>query len=210
MTLREKAKREGKTRYFTGEPCPRGHVSERMVSTRACKECLREKFRAWSKANPAKVVLQSQRYFERNKEKVKAWRSAHQKANREDANVRNRRYAATHREELRAAGLARRLANPEKEKARVTAWRLAHPERMAAATARRRAATLQQTPAWADHESIGMIYRAAEVIRVTGFDVHVDHVVPLQGKKVSGLHVHNNLKIIHSRANRSKSNHFSI
>ena len=36
------ARNKGHTRYFTGKPCPKGHISERWVASRACVECLAE------------------------------------------------------------------------------------------------------------------------------------------------------------------------
>jgi hypothetical protein len=44
----------------------------------------------------------------------------------------------------------------------------------------------------------------------TGFAWHVDHVVPLQGKLVSGLHVWYNLAVIPATVNQSKNNSFEI
>lgn len=181
----------GRTRYLTGVACPRGHVAERFVSTRACVECARTRKHAWNKANPEKANAQKQAWFTANPDKTKALKSASQKRNRAAANARNQRYAASHREQLAA-------------KNRV--WEQANPDKVAAKVARRRAAKLNATPAWSDHVAIGMIYRAAEVIRTSGFDVHVDHAIPLQGKSVSGLHVHTNLQILTASANRSKSN----
>ena len=46
LIRREEAKALGLKRYFTGNPCPKGHVSERLVSTFQCCECLRERGRA--------------------------------------------------------------------------------------------------------------------------------------------------------------------
>lgn len=193
MTPRQIAIKEGNTRYYTGKTCPRGHLSERMVSTRACCACASEKKAEWIKANPEKVNAQKRSWRDANLEHARALNLANQKLHRDSANARTRKYYKLHREELSV---------------RKAEWAKANPAIGAAKTARYLAAKRHQVPAWADHDAIELIYRAADVICTSGFDVHVDHVIPLQGKLVRGLHVHNNLAIIQANANRSKSNHF--
>lgn len=58
-----------------------------------------------------------------------------------------------------------------------------------------------QIPAWANIEVISDIYRKA---RATGLTV--DHVIPLRGKTVCGLHVENNLQLLSQSENSSKGN----
>ena len=65
----------------------------------------------------------------------------------------------------------------------------------------RRAKVSRATPAWANKTAIKEMYEAA---RSTG--LHVDHIVPLKGKTVCGLHVENNLQLLPPRANRQKGN----
>lgn len=72
--------------------------------------------------------------------------------------------------------------------------------RMASAT--RRAALLRRTPKWADLSEIKEIYDKCPL----GY--HVDHIIPLQGEKVSGLHVHNNLQYLTPKENSAKKNKF--
>jgi hypothetical protein len=79
--------------------------------------------------------------------------------------------------------------------------------RVSAAASKRRAAEMQRTPAWADLNAIRKVYEQAQAIsRATGVKHHVDHVVPLQGENVSGLHVHTNLQILTRSENVRKGN----
>lgn len=63
------------------------------------------------------------------------------------------------------------------------------------------------TPPWADFDRIRAVYIEAErLTKVTGIKHHVDHEIPLHHPRVSGLHVHNNLKPVPAGPNMSKSN----
>lgn len=73
--------------------------------------------------------------------------------------------------------------------------------------AQRRAAKLLRAVSWADRGAIAAIYaQAAEMTRATGVQHKVDHVIPLRGRNVSGLHVETNLQILTKRDNARKSN----
>lgn len=73
----------------------------------------------------------------------------------------------------------------------------------------RELARQQRTPSWADEEKIREIYNLAKKIRKeTGVKHEVDHIIPLRGKLVSGLHVPENLRIITEHENRVKRNSF--
>jgi hypothetical protein len=67
----------------------------------------------------------------------------------------------------------------------------------------------QRTPAWLTKDDMGKIaevYAEAAKLSSNGERFEVDHFYPLQGKKVSGLHVPSNLRIVHRSVNRKKSN----
>lgn len=68
------------------------------------------------------------------------------------------------------------------------------------ATARR-----QATPCWADRRAIARIYAQARALGLT-----VDHVLPLRGSRVSGLHVPENLCLVTQSENSVKGNRYKL
>lgn len=76
-------------------------------------------------------------------------------------------------------------------------------------TAKQRAARKLRIAAWANKDAIRKFYEEAErLTRKTKILYEVDHIIPLLGVNVSGLHVENNLRVITKRRNRMKSNRF--
>jgi hypothetical protein len=63
------------------------------------------------------------------------------------------------------------------------------------------------TPCWASKEAILAFYEEAQIVSAsTGVMHHVDHIVPLTSKCVSGLHCEANLRVIPGAENLSKAN----
>lgn len=99
-------------------------------------------------------------------------------------------------------------SNKDRSAANKRRWLATNRARMTAVQCRRHAEQLKRTPAWADQGAITDIYAAAAVRRAGGERVNVDHVYPLQGETVSGLHVHNNLRVIDAGLNFRKRNRY--
>ena len=75
--------------------------------------------------------------------------------------------------------------------------------------AKRKSAKKNATPLWAYLDDILSFYEeAAKLTAKTGVSHHVDHIVPLQGKTVCGLHVPWNLQIITLKENSMKGNRY--
>jgi hypothetical protein len=98
-------------------------------------------------------------------------------------------------------------ANPEKVKEHARKSRQKNPSAQVAKTQRRNAAKLQAIPTWADNDKIKRYYENAQYLsQITGCQHHVDHIIPLRGKTVCGLHVENNLRVIPHYLNTRKGN----
>jgi uncharacterized protein YdaU (DUF1376 family) len=80
--------------------------------------------------------------------------------------------------------------------------------------AARNASKINATPKWltVEHKAdIAEIYaKAAMMTATTGVKHEVDHIVPLRGKTVCGLHVAWNLRVIEAHKNRAKSNNLEV
>lgn len=140
---------------------------------------------------------EKQSYYAANKERVRAVQRIYLDANRDAVR-------AAQRERARR----RYWRDPEAARARVNQYFKDCPEVNAALAARRRVARDRATPAWADLARIREVYAFAVECREAGLDVHVDHIFPLKGKTVSGLHVAGNLRVCLAEVNLKKGNRF--
>lgn len=90
------------------------------------------------------------------------------------------------------------------------AWSKRNPAKTAAKQMKRYCYKLQRTPPWLTKEHFSQIediYVRAKIAEdFTGEKWHVDHIIPLQGKTVSGLHVPWNLQLLLAKKNISKGN----
>jgi len=86
----------------------------------------------------------------------------------------------------------------------------ANPEIASAASRKRYAKKRLATPQWLSElqkDQISLFQEAADKMKLdTGINFHVDHIIPIQGKYVSGLHVPWNLQVITAQDNHRKGN----
>ena len=86
--------------------------------------------------------------------------------------------------------------------------------KISAASRRYTLSKIQRTPAWADLKAIEDVYIDCEELNLAAKTAGcteifvVDHIIPLRGKLVSGLHIETNLQIITAAQNAEKSNKF--
>jgi hypothetical protein len=101
------------------------------------------------------------------------------------------------------------IKNSEKIRKKHKEWWASNPDRANSHSTNRRARKKQAMPSWLtpDHISqINEIYAEAKRLSVkNGIAYHVDHIVPLSGKIVCGLHVPWNLRAIPGAENLRRS-----
>lgn len=91
-----------------------------------------------------------------------------------------------------------------------SAWQKRNTASVNANTRKYQAAKLQRTPLWLSSEQIKQLedfyVMAKDLETVFPWKQHVDHIIPLKGKDVCGLHVPWNLQILSAKDNMKKGN----
>jgi len=144
-----------------------------------CRKCHNTETTKRNRENPEKATAYGRKYRDEKKEKISLQRAVHTLENKERLSL----YGAEYRKE--------------------------NPGKVNANTAKYKAAKIQATPPWLteDHfkEMQAIYIEAVRLTKETGIPHEVDHIVPLRGKEVRGLHVPWNLQILTEEENRKKS-----
>jgi hypothetical protein len=182
--------------YNTGKPCKHGHFSDRYVQG-ACIECVRIQTQKWKANNPEKQKQAMRKWLENNR-KIHA--------------ARVKRWQTTNKDKMRAAAKNWRVANSEKVAARTKRYRNANPDKVTAWAVAGIAKRAKRVPKWLSKDDKWMLREAYALARqrtqMFGFAWEVDHIIPLRGATVSGLHVPTNVQVIPKVLIRLKSNTF--
>lgn len=233
IITRKQALEQGLTRYFTGKPCKRGHVDERLTVNGYCLICRDLKNREYHSDNREKIVSRQKEYRELNSEKMRENRKKYYVENRDAELSRSKKYVSENRDRMLAKKKEYRENNKEKIREYNSEYkshyycanrekllqigrqyRIDNKHKVNAWSKKHKVAKLQRTPRWLtpeDHKHIEWLYAfAAHLTELKGVPYHVDHIIPLQGKNVSGLHVPSNLRVIPGVENVRKSNKFDV
>lgn len=109
--------------------------------------------------------------------------------NKEKVNLRNREY---------------NIANNDAAREQKREYYQGHKAESKARNIQRTLSIKSATPSWANMSKMNKIYGSRN------YDEHVDHIIPIQGELVCGLHCEHNLQYLSISENISKSNKFNI
>jgi hypothetical protein len=186
-TTRDEAKKTNSKYYFTGQPCKHGHIALRKTKG-SCVGCLKVE---WVKGNETRAE-----YFKQyNKQ--------------EEVKDRKNEWYLKNKDQVIAAANTRPI---EVKREYQKAWKERNITWVRADTKARRRKHREATPKWLtkkEKSEIRELYKIAITMsKTTGEQYVVDHIVPLRGEGVCGLHVPWNLRVITQEENLKKSNKF--
>lgn len=207
--------------WVTTKGKPEGRVCLKCTASKAAEKRLTiegaaavkkacAKFYARKRSTPegrAEYAARSRKYLENKKatadgrDKLAEYYRKYVEANRDKLGQYSREYNKARRLTVEGSECAKAATKAYRAKnvGKVATWRLA-----------RRTAEQQRTPKWLTAEQLRCIDAKYAMARwlsdVVGVAYHVDHIIPLNGTLVSGLHVPDNLRVVRAEVNLAKGN----
>lgn len=171
------------------------------------KETILERERLFRINNKDKIREKQSKYLENNKERAIVIRKEWTEKNLDKVKEQNRINSLKNRKKFNARRRERRKTDPI-YKAKCDQWSKDNLDKRAFSGAKRRAAKLNATPKWLtteDWNDINRFYKVSSFLtKKTGIKYVVDHIHPLQGNDICGLHIPCNLQVITDTENTSK------
>lgn len=152
-------------------------------------------------------------YAAENKDAIARKKQEYRIKNKDVLSIKGKERRALNAALFRDRDAARYLKSKDRRKVYQAEYRRNNPGRVNAWLVKRKIAMSRQTPlacSTLDLEAIVRCYEIAATYRnLFDIDVHVDHILPLQGKTVCGLHVPWNLRIVPAVENLRKNSRWS-
>jgi hypothetical protein len=148
----------------------------------------------------ARKRASDKRWKEANKDRVRALNRKSQTNRKEKRRAEYKEWAERNKEHLAERRRQYYENNKDREDRLNRQWRENNPDKVRAAWERRRRAIRRATPHWVNRAELH------EVFKNCPSELVVDHIVPVQGRNVSGLNVPWNLCYVTRRANIIKGN----
>lgn len=140
----------------------------------------------------------AKRFYQKHKERLRENRKKYYQENKDKILEQFREYYKNKKAEFTKRQAENFIKNRDKYNSR---------------NAKRHARKKQACPAWLDKEEMWLIDEIYSIstlrTKLTGVKYHVDHIIPLSGKTVSGLHLPWNMQVITAVENLVKKNKYA-
>lgn len=141
--------------------------------------------------------LSSKKYYHNNTEVRKDYNKSWRDSNKDHVKAESKSYYEGNKEQINLYAKV---------------WRQCNQDRVRYHSAARRALKKQAFPKWLTQNHLleieAFYVHAKDCEIISGQKYHVDHIVPLKGETVCGLHVPWNLQLLPSDINLSKHNNY--
>jgi len=183
--------------YYKNKNCAGGHLTECKYCNKIYQQQNSTHNVDMARARRRTAGIKPKKIFESEEERriehlkaCKRW----QQRNKQQVDEYNKQYRENNRD----------LCN-----ARIDKWRKNNPHKVTEYIERRAGYIKDAKPKWADDKLIQEMYNKRDVLSEKhGIQYQVDHIVPILGKNVCGLHVEYNLQILTAEENNRKGNSF--
>jgi len=177
-----------------------------------CKSCRSKIAAEHYQKNRDKCLTGMKKYYQENRNVILERFRKYRQENRDVISEKKKKHYQENRNVILETKKKYHQENRDAIAEAKKAWRKENPELASAHAASRRARKKQAQPPWLTEEHINQIkaeYKNSKRMKkLTGIEHHVDHIVPLKGENVCGLHVPWNLQVIPAKHNLEKHNHF--
>lgn len=183
IVTRAEAKAAGLKRYFTGEPCKHGHISQRQTTNNKCWGCKTPNTKAymdaWLAKNPDRRKAHTKAYWARHR---KHYQDYYQQ-NIDRIRTRNAAWRKDNPEAYRRLVAEWQKANPDRVKRNHRNWVLKNPEKLAVEARKRRSRKQAAEGTHTAADILALLERQAGkcvyCFKSIRSKYHADHIVPL-------------------------------
>jgi hypothetical protein len=176
-----------------------------------CKNCRKDQKRKYYLENKKDIAYKQKQYVSKNTDKIKKTTAKYRSKNKELIKIKQKQIYQNNKEKRLEYARKRYIEHRDIIKSRVKEYCNKNRSKVTGIKAKYRAAKYNATPKWLTrehHEQIQEFYTLARELAWLneGEILQVDHIIPLQGKEVCGLHVPWNLQVLTKSNNISKFN----